>query len=76
MDKLHYSKRLKKYGRDDQKTNSTEQTLNRIMIAVAVIVVAFIIFLEVRHCIALDDAALNMTQQEWNACGGDYWWTE
>lgn len=73
---LHYSKRLKKYGRSDEQTNNAEQTLNRILIAVTVLIVAFFIFIEIRHCIGLDEAALSMTQQEWNAAGGTYWWTD
>lgn len=71
MDKLHYSKKLKKYGREDRKTNNAEQVLNRVMVAVAVLIVAFFIFIEIRHCIALDEAALSITQEEWNALGGD-----
>lgn len=49
-----------------------EHILNIIMVIVAVIVIGIMGFFVVRHCIGLDEAALNMTQQEWDALGGDY----
>lgn len=48
-----------------------EHNLNVLMVVIAVLILAFFIFIEIRHCIGLDEAALNITQAEWNALGGD-----
>lgn len=48
-----------------------EHILNIIMVIVAVIVICIMGFFVVRHCIGLDEAALSITQEEWNAIGGD-----
>ena len=81
MTKVHLSKKLRKMPkngkiRTQNEVDRHEHNLNVLMVIVSVIIIAFFIVLEVRHCIALDEAALSMTQQEWNAAGGTYWWTE
>lgn len=81
MTKVYLSKKLRKLPkkgkiRTQNEVDRHEHNLNVLMVVITVLILAFFIVLEVRHCIALDEAALNMTQQEWNAAGGAYWWTE
>lgn len=57
--------------RTQKQCDRTEHILNIVMVIVAVIVVSIMGFFVVRHCIGLDEAALNITQAEWNALGGD-----
>lgn len=57
--------------RTQKQCDRGEHILNIVMVIVAVIVVSIMGFFVVRHCIGLDEAALNITQAEWNALGGD-----
>ena len=57
--------------RTQKQCDRGEHILNIVMVIVAVIVVSIMVFFVVRHCIGLDEAALNITQAEWNALGGD-----
>ena len=57
--------------RTQNECDRTEHILNIIMVIVAVIVIGIMGFFVVRHCIGLDKAALSITQEEWNALGGD-----
>lgn len=57
--------------RSAKDTDRVEHILNIVMVIVAVIVVSIMGFFVVRHCIGLDEAALSITQSEWNALGGD-----
>lgn len=57
--------------RTQNECDRTEHILNIIMVIVTVIVICIMGFFVVRHCIGLDEAALNITQEEWNALGGD-----
>ena len=57
--------------RTPKQCDRTEHILNIIMVIVAVIVIGIMGFFVVRHCIGLDEAALSITQEEWNALGGD-----
>lgn len=76
MTKVYLSKKLRKLSkkgkiRTQNECDRGEHILNIIMVIVAVIVIGIMGFFVVRHCIGLDEAALNMTQQEWDALGGD-----
>ena len=53
--------------RTQNECDRTEHILNIIMDIVAVIVIGIMGFFVVRHCIGLDEAALSITQEEWNA---------
>lgn len=54
-----------------KQTDRGERILNIVMIIVAVITIAIMGFFVVRHCIGLENAALAITQEEWDALGGE-----
>lgn len=59
--------------RNVKETERDERILNIVMIIVAVITIAIMGFLFVRHAVLLNKAALEITQEEWDALGGDEW---
>lgn len=59
--------------RSVKETERDERILNIVLIVVGVIVVGIMGFLFVRHAVLLNKAALEITQEEWDALGGDEW---